>query len=113
MIVAASCHTHAEVMHASALDVDFAVLGPVLPTPTHPAAPPLGWHGFAAAVAGTRVPVFALGGLSPADLDIAIAHGAHGIAMRRHAWPAGSDQDSSESGTLGSPDSGASGVLMR
>jgi len=33
------------------------------------------------------VPVFALGGLRPQDLPIAIAHGAHGIAMRRHAWP--------------------------
>ena len=87
--VAASCHTHDEVMHASAIDVDFAVLGPVLATPTHPTVAPLGWEGFAAAVAGTRVPVFALGGLNASDLDVAIAHGAHGIAMRRHAWPAG------------------------
>jgi thiamine monophosphate synthase len=31
--------------------------------------------------------VFALGGLHAGDLDTAIAHGAHGIAMRRHAWP--------------------------
>ena len=62
-LVAASCHTHADVMHAAALDVDFAVLGPVRATPTHPDATPLGWDGFAAAIAGTRVPVFALGGL--------------------------------------------------
>lgn len=89
LLVAASCHTHAEVMHASALDVDFVVLGPVLATPTHADATPLGWDRFAGAVAGTRVPVFALGGLRREDLDIAIARGAHGIAMRRHAWPAG------------------------
>jgi 8-oxo-dGTP diphosphatase len=87
LLVGASCHTHADVMHASALDVDFVVLGPVLATPTHPDAVPLGWSGFAAAVAGTRVPVFALGGLHRDDLDVAIAHGAHGVAMRRHAWP--------------------------
>ena len=91
LIVGASCHTHAEVLHASALDVDFAVLGPVLATPTHPDAPPLGWKGFAAAVANTRVPVYALGGLEPDDLATAIAHGAHGIAMRRNAWPPASD----------------------
>ena len=78
-------------LHASALDVDFAVLGPVLATPTHPDAPPLGWKGFAAAVANTRVPVYALGGLEPDDLATAIAHGAHGIAMRRNAWPPASD----------------------
>jgi len=71
------------------LDVDFVVLGPVLATPTHPDARPLGWEGFAGAVAGTRVPVFALGGLHREDLETAVARGAHGIAMRRHAWPAG------------------------
>ncbi len=76
-------------MRAGALDVDFAVVGPVAATPTHPGAVPLGWEGFAATIAGTRVPVFALGGMRGADLDAAIAHGAHGIAMRRHAWPAG------------------------
>jgi thiamine monophosphate synthase len=34
------------------------------------------------------VPIYALGGLTRDDLDVAIAHGAHAIAMRRHAWPA-------------------------
>ena len=88
LLVGASCHTHADVMRASALDVDFAVLGPVRATPTHPHAVSLGFDGFEVAIAGTRVPVFALGGMEPADLDTAIARGAHGIAMRRHAWPA-------------------------
>jgi len=56
-------------------------------TPTHPDAAPLGWSGFAAAVAGARLPVFALGGLGPADLTRAIDRGAHGVALRRYAWP--------------------------
>jgi 8-oxo-dGTP diphosphatase len=88
LIVGASCHTHDDVMRASRLDVDFAVLGPVHATPTHPDATPLGWEGFAVASQGTRVPIYALGGLTRDDLDVAIAHGAHGVAMRRHAWPA-------------------------
>lgn len=87
LLVAASCHTHDDVMRASALDLDFAVLAPVLATPTHPSARPLGWDHFANNIAGTRVPVYALGGLTLRDLDIAIAHGAHGVAMRRYAWP--------------------------
>ncbi len=87
MLVAASCHTHADVVHASALDLDFVVLGPVFATPTHADATPLGWDRFADAIAGTRVPIFALGGLHREDLDVAMAHGAHGVAMRRHAWP--------------------------
>jgi 8-oxo-dGTP diphosphatase len=87
LLVGASCHTHADVVHASALDVDLVVVGPVQATPTHPHATPLGWDGFAETIAATRVPAYALGGLQPDDLGVAITHGAHGIALRRHAWP--------------------------
>jgi 8-oxo-dGTP diphosphatase len=87
LVVGASVHTREELLRACELGVDFAVLGSVRATPTHPDARPLGFDGFAAAIMGTRVPVFALGGLRPDDLPIALAHGAHGIAMRRYAWP--------------------------
>ena len=87
LLVGASCHTHDDVQRASALGIDFVVLGPVHATPTHPDAAPLGWDGFSNAAEGTRVPIYALGGMAPGELDAAIAHGAHGIAMRRHAWP--------------------------
>ena len=56
-------------------------------TPSHPDARPLGWQRFAELVAGSPLPVYALGGLTAADLDAAIAHGAHGLALRRAAWP--------------------------
>jgi 8-oxo-dGTP diphosphatase len=87
LVVAASCHDRNELARAADLELDFAVLGPVAATPSHAGAAPLGFDGFAAAVAGTRLPVYALGGLEPGDLDRAIDHGAQGIAMRRHAWP--------------------------
>ncbi len=87
LMVAASCHTRDDLAHAAALDLDFALLGTVAPTPTHPHAVPLGWEGFATAVAGARLPVYALGGLNRGDLDRAITHGAHGVALRRAAWP--------------------------
>ena len=88
LLAAASCHTPDDVARAGALGLDFAVLGTVLPTPTHPVAVPLGWDGFAASVAGTRLPVYALGGLTSADLAQAIDRGAHGVALRRAAWRA-------------------------
>ena len=84
--VAASCHTREDLLRASRFDLDFAVLGPVAATPTHPNTAPLGWDRFAAIVAGTRVPVFALGGLNASDLATAIDNGAHGIALLRAAW---------------------------
>lgn len=86
MMTAASCHTAADIARAGALDLDFAVLGTVAATPTHPQADPLGWEGFAAAITGTRVPVYALGGLGRDDLDAAVANGAQGVALRRAAW---------------------------
>ena len=62
------------------------MLGPVLPTASHPGAPALGWHQFLAMTGNTPVPVFALGGLSAADLDCARQAGAHGVAMLGAAW---------------------------
>jgi 8-oxo-dGTP diphosphatase len=88
MLCAASTHDAAELAQAAKLGVDFVGLGPVSETPTHPKARPLGWQRFAELAAGSPMPVYALGGLSPADLDTAIAHGAHGVALRRAAWPA-------------------------
>ena len=87
MMVAASCHARDELARAGDLDLDFAVLGTVAPTPTHPRAVPLGWDGFAATLTGARLPVYALGGLGPADLAHAIDRGAQGVALRRAAWP--------------------------
>jgi 8-oxo-dGTP diphosphatase len=86
LMCSASCHTPAEIAKAGALALDFALLGPVKATPTHPGGVPLGWQGFAAAAADAALPVFALGGLSPDDLDDATEHGAHGLALRRAAW---------------------------
>ena len=85
-MVGASCHTRAELERAMALDLDFAVLGPVLPTATHPGARALGWEGFAALARQASIPVYALGGLRAADLDRARRAGAHGLAMIRGSW---------------------------
>jgi len=85
-LVGASCHSVDELRRAEALGADFAVLGPVLPTPTHPEAQLLGWSGFAEAVAGNRIPVFALGGLREVDRAQSLVSGAHGLAMIRGTW---------------------------
>lgn len=78
--VSASCHDPREIERAVAFDCDFIVLAPVLQTPTHPGTPALGWTEFARLSALSPLPVFALGGLAPGDLDTAISHGAFGIA---------------------------------
>jgi 8-oxo-dGTP diphosphatase len=87
-IVAASCHDDADLRHAERLRCDFAVLGPLRPTPTHPQAPGIGWARFAALRERVSLPLYAIGGLSPTDIDDARAHGAQGIAAIRALWPA-------------------------
>jgi 8-oxo-dGTP diphosphatase len=84
----ASCHNEAELRQAAALNLDFVVLGPVCPTPSHPDTPALGWANFARLITRYPLPVYALGGLRVEDLDCAYAAGAHGLAMIRGAWDA-------------------------
>jgi 8-oxo-dGTP diphosphatase len=84
----ASCHSAKELRRAEALGVDLAVLGPVRATPSHPDAVPLGWDRFGEIAAGASIPVYALGGVLPGDLERAQSCGAHGLAMVRGAWDA-------------------------
>ncbi|MCB1943956.1 MAG: Nudix family hydrolase, partial [Candidatus Accumulibacter sp.] len=81
--VAASCHNAADLARAAQLGVDFAVLGPVLPTPTHPEAAGIGWAAFSHLVERSPLPVYALGGLQPGMLELARGHGSHGVALMR------------------------------
>lgn len=83
--VAMSVHDAADMSHARVLDADFVVLGHVLETSSHPGDAPLGWVGFQALAATAGRPVFALGGLSVAQAQMARRHGAHGIAAIRGA----------------------------
>jgi 8-oxo-dGTP diphosphatase len=83
-MVAASCHTREELDRAMRLELDFAVLGPVREKAG--AASSLGWTRFAEIARGTSIPVYAIGGLSLADLEAAWGAGAHGVAMIRAAW---------------------------
>jgi 8-oxo-dGTP diphosphatase len=87
--LAASCHDARELAHAASIGVDFAVLGPVLPTASHPHAPSLGWNRFAELVAQAPLPVYALGGVGPRDLAYAKRAGAQGVAGISGFWPGG------------------------
>lgn len=77
---AVSAHNADDLSRARALDAEFAVLGPVLDTASHPGASTLGWDGFEKLVGSAGLPVFALGGQSDDTEQIARTYGAHGIA---------------------------------
>lgn len=86
ILLGASCHNLAEIEQAQKLGVDYLLLSPVAETSSHPGAEVLGWDQFAEWVKSINVPVYALGGMQVADLPVARAAGAQGIAGIGYGW---------------------------
>jgi 8-oxo-dGTP diphosphatase len=84
--LSASCHNADEIAQAKKIDADYICLSPVAVTSSHPEANPLGWENFARLIEPASMPVFALGGMSDADLPKALASGAQGIAAIGAWW---------------------------
>lgn len=81
-----SCHDQTELAHAAAISADFATLGPVKMTSSHPGARSLGWERFAELAAVATIPVYALGGLNESDIEQARHYGAQGVAGIGSWW---------------------------
>jgi len=83
--VGASCHAADELARALLL-ADFATLSPVATTASHPGTAPMGWPAFASMVEQAALPVYALGGMTEADLATARQLGGQGVAGIRGFW---------------------------
>jgi len=79
-LLGASCHDRNELRQAQQAGCDYALLGAVKPSASHPGRAALGWRQLQTLSETTAMPLYACGGLQPADLDQARAHGAYGIA---------------------------------
>ena len=88
LLLGVSCHDALELEAALAVNADYAFLGPVKPTASHPGEPALGWANFSELVRQLPLPVYAIGGLGPDDLEAAWDAGAQGVAGIRAFWPA-------------------------
>jgi len=86
-LLSASCHDAAELAHAQAIGVDFALLGPIQATSTHPERKGLGWTKFSRLRETVALPLYALGGMGEGDLAKSRRNGAQGIAAIRGLWP--------------------------
>ncbi|MCV6590486.1 MAG: Nudix family hydrolase [Marinobacterium sp.] len=79
----ASCHNTEELAMAVEKGLDYVTLSPVQMTASHPGASVLGWDNFAVLIKDLPLPVYALGGMSEADLELARLAGAQGVAAIR------------------------------
>jgi len=85
-ILSVACHNAEQVVHATTIDADLVIICPIFSTPSSPQGNPMGWSTFSTLSRLTTIPVYALGGVSPSDLDTARLHGATGIAAIRSLW---------------------------
>jgi 8-oxo-dGTP diphosphatase len=85
--VGGSCHDALELEQAVRVGADFAALSPVAPTDSHPDADVLGWHRFGRMAEAASLPIYALGGMTPAQLIYARQHAAQGVAGIGAFWP--------------------------
>ena len=80
-LVGASAHTLVEARYAEAFGADFLTFGPVFATPSKAAyGEPRGLEALREVCAAVRIPVFALGGVTPDRVPACLAAGAHGVA---------------------------------
>lgn len=86
LLVAASCHSEQELVQAGLLQVDFALVGPINMTATHPGHEGIGWERFNRLVANVAMPVYAIGGMSRDDVATARRWGGQGIAAISASW---------------------------
>ena len=81
-LIGTSVHTVAEVLNAEADGADFAVLGPIYETPSKRVyGEPIGLCPLAEASRKSHLPLFAIGGISPARVQEVRGAGAHGVAV--------------------------------
>jgi thiamine-phosphate pyrophosphorylase len=78
-IMGVSCHSLQELQDAG--EADFAVFGPVFPSPGK--QPAVGLDALREAAAASPIPVFALGGVSKSNAQSCLDAGAAGIAAIR------------------------------
>jgi len=79
-LTTAAAHSRAALSRAAALGLDAVFLSPVFATRSHPGRAGLGAAGFARLARGARLPVYALGGITPANAHALTASGAAGVA---------------------------------
>ena len=77
-----SCSVHSVGSLATVpADAAFVIAGHLFPTGTHPHAKPLGHGGLRAIVETSIRPVVAIGGISPANVEVALSAGVAGVAV--------------------------------
>ncbi len=83
-----SAHGAEEARAAVDAGADFVVIGTIYPTASHPGDPGAGPERVARTAEMVRVPIIAIGGITPARVAEVVEAGAHGVAVLGGVWHA-------------------------
>lgn len=82
LIIGYSCDTKEEAQAAERLGADYLGVGTVFPTTTkRDAGPPIGLERLREIVSSVRIPVVAIGGITPENVESVLAAGVDGVAV--------------------------------
>jgi thiamine-phosphate pyrophosphorylase len=85
--VGVSCHDAGEVDAAVRSGADFAFVGSIYPTASHPGRTGMGPTGLAEIAARTSgLPLLGIGGIGSDEVEALLDAGAHGVATIRGVW---------------------------
>lgn len=93
LAIGASVHDRMGAVRAAAEGADLLILGTIYATPSHPGREGRGPEHVAAVrdaleAAGTRVPILAIGGITPDRVTEVLGAGAFGVVVGRAVWSA-------------------------
>jgi thiamine-phosphate pyrophosphorylase len=81
LVIGASTHSLAEALAAQAAGAGYVNIGPIFPTPTKPAATPLGVEAIPRIAPHLKIPWSAMGGINQANIAQVVARGARHPAV--------------------------------
>lgn len=90
LVIGVSTHEVDEAHEAERAGADYVFVGTVFPSASHPETAPAGTKLVTACAARIRIPVIAIGGITPERVPEVIEAGARGVAAIRGVWGAAS-----------------------
>lgn len=86
LVIGVSTHEVDEAHEAQRAGADYVFVGMVFPSASHPETAPAGATLVTACAGRIRIPVIAIGGITPERVPEVIEAGAHGVAAIRGVW---------------------------
>lgn len=97
----ASIHSVQEAIDAEKSGAAWCVAGTVFETPSHEGRAPARVEFISHVAAAVKIPIIAIGGISPDDMGMLLRAGAHGVAtIRGVGWEHGFDASRTQDGLL-------------